>query len=178
MNESTAKKCVSNTTVISNFSLIGRLDILEDLFPVLYITPQVREEIIRGLQEGYQFLEAALPHIKISSGWLRLVDFETETEQESYYQFCKKLHSGEASCLAIAKHRNWLLLTDDQAARKLAKSNHVELSGTIGILILAVKHKIISVAEADNSLIGMVKGNYRSPVASISEFIKSINEEG
>ncbi|OGC02499.1 hypothetical protein A2V82_02050 [candidate division KSB1 bacterium RBG_16_48_16] len=178
MDKPAVKECIANTTVISNFSFVGGLEVLEKLFSVVYITPEVREEIIRGLQEGYPFLESALKQIKISRGWLRLVAFETEEEQANYYQFCIKLHSGEASCLAIAKNRNWLLLTDDQAARKLAKSSRMELSGTIGILALAAKQEIISVAEADDLLAGMVKGNYRSPVASISELLESLGEEG
>lgn len=171
------KECIANTTVISNFALVNRLDILEKTFSIVFITPEVREEIRRGFHEGYRFLEAAVSHIKISSGKLRVVNFDHEKEQEDFYEFCVKLHVGEASCLAIAKNRNWLFLTDDMAARKLAKSINVDLSGTIGVLVLAVKQKVISVDESDYLLKEMIRGNYRSPVSSISEFIKFLNNE-
>lgn len=169
--------CISNTTVISNFSLVDRLDLLESLFTIVYITPEVQEEVIRGLQEGYNFLKNTLNQIKVRSGWLRLVNFETDSEQESYYQFCNKLHTGEASCLAIAKHRNWLLLTDDYAARKIAKINHIEISGTLGVLVSSVKRQIIEVGKADDLLAKMIRGNYRSPFANISEFIKQLSTD-
>jgi len=168
-------QCISNTTVISNFSLVDRLDLLKSLFTFVYVTPEVQEEVIRGFQEGYSFLKNALNQIKVRSGWLRLVNFETESEQESYYQFCNKLHTGEASCLAIAKYRNWLLLTDDYAARKIAKSNHIEISGTIGVLLSSVRQQIIDISNADELLTKMIAGNYRSPFKSISEFLKLLD---
>jgi predicted nucleic acid-binding protein len=171
------KECIANTTVISNFALIDRLDILEKIFSIVYITPEVREEMRRGIQEGYSFLDAALKHFKISRGRLRIVNFDSEEEQENFYKFCSKLHVGEASCLAIAKNRNIIFLTDDMAARKVAKSINVDLSGTIGVLVFAVKQKVISVEESDYLLKKMIKGNYRSPVSSISEFIKFLKNK-
>ncbi len=46
-----------NNTVLSNFSLVGRLDILRELFGEVYVSHEVREEVLRGIEEGYTFLE-------------------------------------------------------------------------------------------------------------------------
>lgn len=58
-------QCISNTTVISNFSLVDRLDLLESLFTVVYVTPEVQEEVITGFQEGYNFLKNTLNQITL-----------------------------------------------------------------------------------------------------------------
>ncbi len=44
---------IANTTIISNFASVGRLDILKDLLGQLYITTEVYAEI----QEGAALLE-------------------------------------------------------------------------------------------------------------------------
>jgi len=168
------ERCIANTTVISNFSRVGRLDILEKVFTIVYITPEIYHEVIRGIREGYQFLDSVRQQITVSSGWLRIISFQSEKELKDYHQYQDKLDSGEASCLAIASNRNLLLLTDDRAAREIARSIKVELSGTIGILTLAVDREIITLEEADSLLTDMIKGNYRSPVKSISELITSL----
>ncbi len=46
---------IANTTIISNFAAMGRLDILRDLLGQLYITTDVYAEIQDGLIEGYDF---------------------------------------------------------------------------------------------------------------------------
>ena len=47
---------VIDNTVLSNFCRIGRLEILNALFGKVYVTYEVREEVLRGLEEGYGFL--------------------------------------------------------------------------------------------------------------------------
>ncbi|GFP21449.1 hypothetical protein HKBW3S06_00676 [Candidatus Hakubella thermalkaliphila] len=68
---------VVNNTVLSNFSLVGRLDILRELFGKVYVTHEVREELLRGIEEGYAFLERAEAEIKVGEdAWLELVGFD------------------------------------------------------------------------------------------------------
>jgi predicted nucleic acid-binding protein len=62
----------------------------------------------------------------------------------------KRVDLGEASCLAIAKERGWIFLTDDDKARRIAKQLGVRLSGTIGVLVTAIEDKIISMQKLKN----------------------------
>ena len=48
-------KVIANTTVISNFASIGRLDLLQALLGEVFISSGVYDEIQDGLQEGYDF---------------------------------------------------------------------------------------------------------------------------
>ncbi|MBI4330665.1 MAG: hypothetical protein HY673_05245 [Chloroflexi bacterium] len=102
---------VINNTVLSNFSLVGRLDILRKLFGKVYVTHEVREEVLRGIEEGYTFLEGAEMEVGIGKdAWLELVGFDKLAEEQSFREYAHKLGYGEASCLALARHRGWLVL--------------------------------------------------------------------
>ncbi len=46
---------ISNTTVVSNLSRIGSLDLLRQLFGEVFISVEVYQEIRRGFEEGYTF---------------------------------------------------------------------------------------------------------------------------
>ena len=46
---------ITNTTVLSNFAVIGQLDLLRQLYGVIYIPIEVYEEMQAGLEEGYRF---------------------------------------------------------------------------------------------------------------------------
>jgi predicted nucleic acid-binding protein len=51
-------KTLTNTTVVSNFAAVGRLDLLKQVHRRLYLPTQVYEEILDGLEEGYEFYTA------------------------------------------------------------------------------------------------------------------------
>lgn len=56
----------------------------------------------------------------LSNGLIRECRLETEEEIESYVNFATEVDDGEASSLAIAKARNWVIATDDRKAIRLA----------------------------------------------------------
>lgn len=98
---------IANTTVISNFASIRHLDLLRLLFGVLYISTEVYEEIQTRIEEGYQFYigihQVIYPFVQ--DGWIRLTGITDEEEIRLFGQLPSRLHGGEASCLAIARHR-------------------------------------------------------------------------
>lgn len=128
------KKTIANTTVISNFAAVHRLDLLHSLLGRLYISSEVYGEIQQGLAEGYDFYEGieGLLYPFTAEGWIELVSLEGTEELRRYGEVPDRLHRGEASCLAIARERGWAFLTDDQEARKMAREWKIELSGTLG----------------------------------------------
>ena len=56
------------------------------------------------------------------------------------------LGKGEAAAIALALETNKICVIDDSRARKIAKKMGVKITGTIGILLLAEKTKIINSA--------------------------------
>jgi predicted nucleic acid-binding protein len=69
----------------------------------------------------------------------------TKEELCLFQSLPRRLHHGEAACLAIARQRNWAFLTADKLARKMAQDLGIVLSGTLGALAQAVKRGILQV---------------------------------
>ena len=74
----------------------------------------------------------------------------------------------------IARTRNWVFASDDGSARRFATERGIRLTGTLGILIKAVKSEILSLSAADAIHARMIDEGYRSPLPyenGISSFI-------
>ncbi|MCW7070572.1 MAG: DUF3368 domain-containing protein [Methanophagales archaeon] len=76
---------------------------------------------------------------------------------------------GESSCLSIAISRDLKVLTDDRDARRLAQRRGVPVSGTIGVLVEAVREGLLSIEEANTMLSDMIEKGYFSPFETLDE---------
>ena len=166
-------KTLVNTTVLSNFAPVGRLDFLKQLHGHVCLPNEVYEEILNGLEEGYGFYVGIEDQISPISegGWLELVSMVTEEELRLFQSLPRRLHHGEAACLAIASQRNWAFLTDDKLARKMAQDLGIVVSGTLGVLVEAVERGILMIEEGDKLLRAMIARGYRSPYNSLQPLV-------
>jgi len=164
---------IINTSVFSNFAAVKRLDLLRLVFGQLYLSEQVFEEIQIGLLQGYTFYDNLAEQIFPFSetGWLHLTALNSTEEFKLFGQLLLTLHSGEASCLSIAYHRQWAFLTDDKAARQASQARQVPVTGTLGVLLSLVKHQKLSLPEGDAVLQQMIRKNYYSPVTSLRQIL-------
>ena len=64
----------------------------------------------------------------------------------------------------MAENRAGLFVTDDRKARQVALDLGVKVTGTLGILVMAVERQIIIIDEANQYLAQMIRNGYRSPV--------------
>lgn len=156
---------ISNNTVLSNFAVVDRLDLLKDAYEEIYISLEVYEEIEGGIRHKHLF-QKRTKQMADSREWLFVTGLEGN-EEDLYRKLKKQLHPGEASCLAIAINRKWSFLSDDKSARKLANVYKVPLSGTVGVLCFLRDEKYISTKEANDLLQQMVSYGYYSPVPKI-----------
>lgn len=158
---------ISNTTVLSNFAAIDSLHRLHELFEEVFLPTEVYQEIQRGLEEGYAFYSGvdAVLHPRRADGWLRLTSLNTEEEVLIFSGMPGQLHAGEASCLAIARQRKWLLLTDDKAARRHAADLDIAVSGTLGCLVLGIE-------QANEWLARIIASGFHSPVTDLASLVK------
>jgi len=165
-------KTLANTTILSNFAAVGRLDLLKQLHGCLYIPSQVHEEILDGLEQGYGFYTGISDHIYPSSqdGWVVLVSLSDGREIALYQSLTQRLHHGEAACLAIARHRRWAFLTDDKQARRTARDLGIVLSGTLGVLSQSVKQGLLTLESGNELLRKMIARGYRSPHERLDAF--------
>lgn len=160
---------IANTTLLSNFASVDRLDVLHDLLGRVYISVDVYAEIQDGIAEGYNFYSGIDVHIYPLSpeGWLHLASPSGDDELRLFSQLLGPLHRGEASCLAIAAQRGWAFLTDDARARKAARELNVNVSGTLGVLTQAVKADLLPLDDANRLLAQMIQLGYYSPYSSL-----------
>lgn len=164
---------ISNTTVLCNFAAIKQLDLLKQLFSVIFIPTAVYDEIYRGQEEGYEFCQTILDQIAPlnTNGWIHLSSLNHAIELQALAALPRKIHQGEAECLIIAQHRHWLFLTDDGAARQIAKQQRIPMSGTLGCLVLLVEQAHLSLELAHDFLAAMIEQGYRSPLTDLTHLI-------
>ncbi len=105
-------------------------------------------------------------------GWIRLTGMTDEQELRLFGKLPPRLQPGEASSLAIAYHRGWTLLTDDQAARREAEQLGIRLSGTLGCLVLSIERDLCTLEQANTWLAEMIQQGYRSPVTDLTPLLK------
>ena len=165
---------IVNTTVLSNFAAIDHLNLLHQLYSHIYIPTEVYREIKQGLEEGYCFYEGIDQLIDpfVDDGWIHLIGVSDKQEFQLLEHLLQHLHQGEAACLAIANHRDWLFLTDDAAARREARRLGVRKSGSVGCLVLAIERGLCTLKEANYLLAEMIAHNYHSPVTDLTPFLQ------
>jgi predicted nucleic acid-binding protein len=147
---------IANNTVLSNFAGIGRLDILKRIFGMLRISEEVWLEVKNGLEAGYFYQDETLKATRDKNAWIKIVTVD-DRERPDFMEFSQKLGYGESSSIAIARHRDWVFLTDDKRARKLATKKGVSVVGSIGLLKSAVDLEFIELLEADKLLVKMIR---------------------
>ncbi len=151
---------IIDTTVLSNFLLVNRLDILTEVMGKLWTTEMVMEEI--NVCASKDILPATDP------GRFKIIDF-TEDDKLLFFRLNRRFGKGEASCLAVCRSRGLRILTDDLDARRCAQRMGIPVSGTIGVLVCGVGKDIIPGQEADDLLSGMIAKGFYSPVKRLEE---------
>ncbi len=151
---------IIDTTVLSNFLLVNRLDILTEVMGKLWTTEMVMEEI--NVCASKDILPATDP------GRFKIIDF-TEDDKLLFFRLNRRFGKGEASCLTVCMSRSLRILTDDLDARRYAQRTGISVSGTIGVLVYAVGKKIITRQEADYLLSAMIAKGFYSPIKKLDE---------
>lgn len=146
---------IVDNTVIANFALARCEDVLKKVFSSLSITGEVLQEFQRGEETG------VLPGRDWS--WIEVLEIESGQERIMFERLSERLGRGESSCLSLAANRKMKFLTDDMDARKYAQMIGVPVSGTIGVLLIAVNKEILTLEEGNRLLLEMIEKGYYSP---------------
>jgi predicted nucleic acid-binding protein len=84
----------------------------------------------------------------IDTGLLNVVRPDTEAELADYVAFASEIDDGEAQALALAKHRKYILLTDDRKATRIAQRADVQVTTVTTVSILREWHERTGVEQA------------------------------
>jgi predicted nucleic acid-binding protein len=159
----TGRKVFLDNTVLTNFALIGRPDLILLLWPdIACTTTSIMEEYQAGVYA------TKLPE----NVWHELPIYKLTTEENARATgLPPQLGTGERTCLAAAIIQQGVLASDDQQARKYGLQVGVTIIGSVGILIRCIEQGLISKSEAQVLLDRMIAANYHSPISSLDEIL-------
>jgi len=140
---------VSNSGPLIHLAMIDRLDLLQALFGRVAIPLTVKIEVVyRGKEEGKA--DAFLVEGEIEHGWIVVEDCVDEGAEDIAES--AGIKAGEAEAIMLARSKLCLVLLDDLAARRFAAGLGLEVTGSIGVLVRAVKVGLISRSEGLDAL--------------------------
>ena len=118
------KTIISDTSCLILLYKIGELKILHRLFGTISVTPEINEE--------YHF---PLPN------WI-IVESPTNRIYQKILE--ASLDKGEASAIALGVEKaNSLLIIDDLKGRKFAEKLGLNVTGTLGVLVVAKRENMV-----------------------------------
>lgn len=142
------KVAVSNSGPLFHLAKAGLLDLMFNLFEKIIIPEVVfNEVVIRGKEENHPdaiIIEQAIKEqkIEVNAEYLPINEYSTSN-----------LHEGELQAIKLAITSNIEdILLDDDEARSFARTLHLKVKGTLGILLDLVQNKLIPLNEAFNYL--------------------------
>ena len=141
---------ISNSSPLILLAKIGKLNLLEKLYKRITLPYAVYNEVVaRGKSENYS--DAALIEKNINE-----FIFVKHLNQE-YKKEAEKLSSivgfGESEAISLCiQEKSELLLIDNFEPRKIAQSKGIKCRSTPGILLEALKKKIISSEEYESGI--------------------------
>jgi len=159
---------IFDTVSLSNFLLADSAFILELRYRRSGV---ISTEIYAELSSGF----AEYPKLKqvdrlIDDKIFRLISL-SRREHLHFLELIGHLGQGEASCIAYARERKAIVVTDDRTARKQCSLLRIPVTGTVGILKASVLDGQIPLNQADVLLQKMIAAGFYSPLRSISEIM-------
>jgi len=166
---------IINSSPLIYLGKIGALPFLPKLFTECYTTLIVKEEVLSDEKAPeFSVLKESF------SSWLSL----KEPTNQQLVDRLKELniHTGEASVIALAKELQdncdeSVMIIDDLAAREIARTLDLKVTGTIGVLIKSLNLKFITKEKCKNFLYTLVENTtFRISSALFSKILKEIEK--
>ena len=159
---------IFDTVSLSNFLLSDSMLILNKRYRRCgVITGEVYDELSAGFAD-YPILKQV--DKLIDDKVFRLVSLSRQ-EHKHFLVLIGHLGKGEASCIAYAKARKAIVVTDDRTARKQCSLIKIPVTGTVGILKASVLDGQIPLDRADDILQKMIAAGFYSPIRNIADIV-------
>ncbi|RLI86256.1 MAG: hypothetical protein DRO76_04195 [Candidatus Altiarchaeales archaeon] len=146
---------IADTSVLSAFAIIQRIDLLKKILGRIYIPKAVFLEILDSKDERL------IKEVKryIDEKFISILRPEPIKEMEEFKER-NRLGPGESEAILIAKHEKGVILLDDKRAREVAKHEKVECYGTLALLRICYEKRVVEKEELKSVLDNVIeKGN-------------------
>jgi len=167
MRQPPAEATVLDTSVLSNFAHVDRLNHLASL-PRVVTVAAVERELESGV-ETHSYLDMALAALDTTVPVVAPSPAAARIEAE----LREMLDPGETQALAVADAIDGTIVTDDGDAREIARRREVAVTGSIGVLVRAVESDDVDAETADTYLKRWIdEAGFRSPARDIDVFLE------
>ena len=130
---------VSNTSPINYLVLIDQIEVLPALFGEIAIPEAVRDELMHP--DAPDALRAWIAHPPV---WLHVEAVVPDTSDATL----QRLHRGERDAIVLAERLNAdLIILDERAAREVALSRGLQVTGLIGVLDEAATRDLVDIQD-------------------------------
>ena len=169
---------IINASPLIIFSKVNRLDLLNKIFGNLVIAQAVYEEVVeKGVRISAP--DALLVKAYIESGFIKIKKLDVEGQRKAVLlkKVYRQLDLGESETIALAlqeKEKN--LLIDERIAREIAKIHNLKPYGSLRVLLLAFKDKLITEDEVIYLLQEMTTAKFRLSAEVINQFWMLFNK--
>ncbi|MHA1912674.1 MAG: DUF3368 domain-containing protein [Candidatus Kariarchaeaceae archaeon] len=146
-------RAIVDASPLIYLSKLGILEMLNQVFESVTTTEVVKNEVLVPSGE-YTLL------VKSFNSWLITKEnVNKEIEQDLINSL--KIHSGEASVLALAMqekqtNQDMVVVIDDLVEREIAKTLEIPIVGTLGIILMMKKREKITSKKAKELLIKLI----------------------
>ena len=130
------RSAVSDSDILIHFAKLRQLPLLKQLYKAILIPSVVYREVVEeGMREGRE--DAGLVKSAIDEKWIT-VERDVEEELAATVAARHKIHIGQGYVIALALQKNVkTALINESKVRKAARSEALNIVGTIGIILKA-----------------------------------------
>ena len=147
---------VSDTSPLIMLSKIKALDLLKKLYGDILMPEEVYNEIVSGepyMDEIIYFKSFKFKVVKVK----KTLEFG--------------LGKGEESAINLALEKKAILIADDYVARQIAKNLGLKVIGTLSLLLIFLKKRLINYEKFKNLLNELIENNFRISIELYNEVL-------
>ena len=149
---------VSDSTALIILFDLDRLELLENLFEVVYITPVILDEI-------------SIKYPIVLPSFMRV---EKLQDDELFNSLKILLDLGESEAIALAKEKNLSLIIDEKRGRKIAKGMGLKVIGLLGLVYLNAKKGFMTKSEASEFMESAIGHGYRISRKMVDDVLEEL----
>ncbi|MBI3377709.1 MAG: DUF3368 domain-containing protein [Nitrospirae bacterium] len=159
-------RVVSDSDVLIHLLKLEKLSLLRSLYREVAIPEYIKSEIL--IKEDFELQKALNSFLKV---------FVISKDKARDIAKRHHIHAGEAHVKALGEElKATLFLSNEKKVRKAAKEEGFAVAGTIGIILKAVKDRIIDKTEAKSLFEKMKAKNFRIHPDILQKAINTVEE--
>lgn len=158
---------VSDASVLIHLSRIGRFYLLKEIYNRIVIASGVFSEVV---EKGWGLAGSLETEKAAHEGWIKVVEV-TDKWKAREMSLSYKIHLANAEAVQLAREiRADVLLADEEEIRALSAEFGLKIRGCLGLLVEAVRLKLMSRDEAKQDAKRLIEEGYRVSEGVLREF--------